>query len=70
MDPLILFSLVILLLLSVPMIVWPKEIWHITEGWKYKNVEPSDAALFANRVIGVLGVIFVAGMGIALITLW
>ena len=24
----------------------PKLIWRITEGWRYKNVEPSDSYLF------------------------
>lgn len=70
MDSLTFLGLVFLSLMSVSMIIWPKEIWHITEGWQYKNVEPSDAALLVERILGVLGIIFVVGMGIALTILW
>ena len=70
MGALTLFGLLFLILMSVSLIVWPKEIWHMTEGWKHKNVEPSDAAILMERILGVLGIIFVVGMGIALTTLW
>ena len=35
-------------------IINPKIMWKIGEGWKYKNVEPSDAYLYFSRVISVI----------------
>jgi len=31
----------------------PKLIWRITEGWRYKNVEPSDSYLYFSRLISL-----------------
>jgi hypothetical protein len=31
--------------------------WYMTEGWKFKDAEPSDAALLLYRIGGVIGVI-------------
>ena len=70
MGPLAFFGLVFLFIISVSLIVWPKEMWYIAEGWKYKNVEPSDEAILVERILGVLGIIVVGGMGIALTVLW
>lgn len=38
-------------------ILWPRTMWYLGEGWKYKNVEPSDAALVIMRLGGVMGII-------------
>jgi hypothetical protein len=46
---------------------WPRMMWFLSEGWKYKNVEPSGCALVATRISGLLGLL----LGIVfLITLW
>ena len=70
MDALPFFGLLFLFLISVSLIVWPREMWHIAEGWKYKNVEPSDEAILVERILGVLGIIVVGGMGIAYVLLF
>lgn len=38
-------------------IVSPYTAWYLGYGWRYKNAEPSDSALGANRVIGVIAVV-------------
>lgn len=49
----------IMIILNGFAIFWPEAVWQITEGWKFKNAEPSDAALLVTRIGGVLGIIFV-----------
>lgn len=34
--------------------VSPRTTWYMSEGWKFKNAEPSDAVLILNRVMGVV----------------
>lgn len=31
--------------------------WYLSYGWRYKDAEPSDAALILGRIGGVLGII-------------
>jgi len=38
-------------------IVSPYSAWYLEYGWRYKNAEPSDAALGLNRVVGVIAVV-------------
>lgn len=45
----ILFSVILLI-----GIINPKMAWKISEGWKYKNVEPSTAYLVVNRVVSIV----------------
>ena len=40
--------------------VAPRAAWYLAEGWKFRDVEPSDLALVMNRVLGV--VFLVAGI--------
>lgn len=48
--------LLALLLLPVGIfhVAAPETAWMLSHGWKYKNAEPSDLALAANRIGGVL----------------
>ncbi|MBI9049573.1 MAG: hypothetical protein JEZ00_09145 [Anaerolineaceae bacterium] len=39
------------------MIMWPEFIWRWTEGWKFKNVEPSELFLKTVRVNGIVVII-------------
>lgn len=48
---------VILLLVGVFNAAAPRTAWYLTKGWKYKNLEPSDAAIEFNRVVGVIAAI-------------
>ena len=49
----------ILLLLVIGAIntACPKAAWYLEMGWKLKDAEPSEAALGANRVAGVLALV-------------
>jgi hypothetical protein len=38
-------------------LVWPRAVWFLSEGWKFKNVEPSGFVLVAIRLGGVLGLV-------------
>lgn len=49
---------VIMIVGSIVSVLSPRTMWYLSEGWKYKNVEPSDTALVMMRIGGVLGVIF------------
>lgn len=37
--------------------VAPEKAWHWNVGWRFKDAEPSDAALTFNRVIGIVVII-------------
>lgn len=37
--------------------VWPRAAWELSHGWRFRNAEPSDAALAVNRICGVLVVL-------------
>jgi hypothetical protein len=36
---------------------WPRAAWFLSEGWKYKNVEPSGCALASARIGGLVSLI-------------
>ena len=35
-------------------VIKPKAMWYLSNGWRYKNAKPSDAALLVNRIAGIL----------------
>ena len=35
----------------------PEEMWHLSEGWKFKDAEPSEDAILWCRVGGVIAII-------------
>lgn len=35
----------------------PRSAWYIAYGWRYKNAEPSESALFFERVGGIIAII-------------
>ena len=47
----------ILIALSIVEIAFPQGLWYLRYGWHFKNAEPSDGALAAVRVGGVVGII-------------
>lgn len=50
------------ILISLPLIIsicYPKLIWLIGGGWKYKNVEPSDAYLYIIRAAAIIVLLLV-----------
>jgi hypothetical protein len=34
--------------------MFPRAAWYMSEGWKFKDAEPSDAALIMNRIMGIV----------------
>jgi len=54
---------VIMLIYGIMSFACPKLVWRINYGWRFKDAEPSDGALIANRILGavmaVAGVIMV-----------
>ena len=49
---------ILLILLLIVNIINPKIAWKIGEGWKYKNVEPSDAYLYYTRAVSIIILLF------------
>jgi len=37
---------------------FPRQAWYMREGWRLKQVEPSDAMLVVNRILGAMAVVF------------
>ena len=56
---------VILLPLGIFSLVKPERAWYVSWGWRYKNAEPSDGALLAQRLEGVvlvvIGIVVIVG---------
>ena len=46
-------GLIMALITGLVGIVSPKTIWYLQTGWKYKNAEPSNVALFMHRIGGI-----------------
>lgn len=53
--------ILLLLLLGAANTAWPKGAWYLETGWKFRNVEPSEAALLFNRLAGI-AMLVVAGI--------
>ncbi len=51
-------AVIVLIIISLVAVFSPQTAWYWKEGWQYRNVEPSDAALIAVRIGGVIGLIF------------
>ena len=49
--------ILVLLLIGVFNTAWPMGAWYLETGWKFRDAEPSDAALGWNRASGVLALI-------------
>jgi hypothetical protein len=54
-----LFIKIILSILLLVSLINPKLQWKITEGWKFKNVEPSTAYLIITRIASLITLILV-----------
>lgn len=51
------FVFIILLILGFISVIDPATAWRLTQGWQFKDAEPSDAALKYLRVVGVIEII-------------
>lgn len=38
----------------------PQSVWYLNHGWRYKDAEPSDAALVITRMGGVIALLLAA----------
>ncbi|TCZ76577.1 hypothetical protein E0485_13365 [Paenibacillus albiflavus] len=47
--------LLIVIIFGIINIFSPQAGWYLTIGWKFKDAEPSDAALFVQRLSGIIG---------------
>lgn len=56
---------VLLLPLGIFSLAKPERAWYVSWGWRYKNAEPSDGALLAQRLEGVvlvvIGIVVIVG---------
>ncbi len=49
--------IIILLIIGIWHVVSPYSTWYLNYGWRYKNAEPSDTALFLARFSGIVTII-------------
>ena len=54
------FGKLILIALGLFELLAPEASWYISHGWKYKDAEPSEAALAFTRIGG--GIVIAAGI--------
>lgn len=54
-------AFLLLALLGLLHAAFPQFFWYINHGWRYKNAEPSDAALGVARIVGVLAALLASG---------
>ncbi|WP_090902749.1 DUF6199 family natural product biosynthesis protein [Paenibacillus sp. OK076] len=48
---------VLVLIIGLIMAIWPYFAWYLRLGWNFKDAEPSDLALNAGRILGIVLVI-------------
>lgn len=49
--------IVVLLLVGIFNAASPETAWYLSDGWKYKNAEPSEEALGLTRVGGIVAIV-------------
>lgn len=47
----------ILILLGAVHAIRPQTMWYLSYGWRFKDAEPSDLALFAERAGGIVAIV-------------
>ena len=62
------FTPLIFLIPGAVMFLWPDFVWQWTEGWRFKDVEPSDLAIKELQVRGAF--IFVVGIVLGVVILF
>ena len=58
-----LIATLLLLAAGIWLAIKPQTAWYMAEGWRFKNAEPSDAALGLYRVSGIV----IAAMGVVIL---
>ena len=57
MPILFIILLIIMIIVGLIEVIKPEIGWYLSEGWKFKNAEPSDTALLMARIGGVIVII-------------
>lgn len=47
----------LLIIIGILGIAKPEVMWFLSEGWQFKNVEPSELAIIMTRVSGIIAVL-------------
>ena len=50
-------AIILLILIGILNIALPDVAWYLEYGWRYKDAEPSDAAIIFNRIGGVVAIV-------------
>jgi hypothetical protein len=59
---------IIALAIGIWSIISPSSSWYLSDGWKYKNAEPSEVALTLIRIAGLIAIL--AGIAFIVIPLY
>lgn len=51
------FVIMILLIIGLISAAAPRAVWYLEYGWRFKEAEPSEAAVTVNRIGGIIAVI-------------
>lgn len=54
MQSMIVFVGALIFLSALVSVIWPYAGWYISIGWKFKDAEPSEAALLMQRIMGIV----------------
>ena len=56
-EPKNVLVIILLLLIGIFNAVSPETAWYLSDGWKYKNAEPSEEALGVTRLGGIVALV-------------
>ena len=62
------FASILLILVGLWALLAPQSVWFSSEGWKFKNAEPSNMYLVFARVVGAIFLGLGVVIGVTLIT--
>lgn len=51
------FLSIVLAIVGLWHLIWPRSVWYVKGGWRYKDAKPSEAALTAGRIGGGLALV-------------
>lgn len=57
-DPAGILAAVLIMAIGAVGIFFPRTAWYLSYGWRFRNAEPSDAALMLGRLGGVIAAAF------------
>lgn len=48
---------ILVVLIGGVIVFFPKAVWYIKSGWRYKDAEPSEVAIIVHRLSGVVAIV-------------